>query len=313
MKLNLATNLFLVGVYSVQVSEAFAPSIIVQRKNAASVSLKTSNNDDSSSSRRNFINAIGSASAAIFTLGNYDAMSVANAETGGGDFNVDDFLKSGQVAMPMGVSGQAGKSKPETGIVFRDGSEVSRDSRTGDVLTEILLNARSDDPIATLATFSSPWPIAKGSVYDVECRDANTGDSAFLSVSNAAKGKAISDLPNSFFLDKLFSSNGRFSFYGPPTDIKVKKSYMEGNNRIIELSFSILSQSTGSEIPRNAIVAATIPQGTDEAVMLVGSSTANRWKKGSEAAIRKTIDSFKAIPAPKSSMKVRAKVDPRTL
>ncbi len=150
--------------------------------------------------------------------------------------------------------------------------------------------------------------IAKGSVYDIECRDSNTGDSAFLSISGKAGGKALSDLSNSFFLDRLFSPTGRFSFYGPPTSIKVKKSYMEGNNRIIELGFSIISQSTGTEIPRNAIVAATIPQGTDEAVMLVGSSTASRWKKGSEAAVRKTIDSFKAIPAPKTSMKVRAKV-----
>ena len=120
-------------------------------------------------------------------------------------------------------------------------------------------------------------------------------------------GKALNDLPNSFFLDKLFSTTGRFSFYGPPTDIKVKKSYMEGNNRIIELGFSILSQSTGTEIPRNAIVAATIPQGTDEAVMLVGSSTSARWKKGTEAVVRKTVDSFKAIPAPETGMKVRAK------
>mmetsp|Transcript_4366 Transcript_4366/g.5353 ORF Transcript_4366/g.5353 Transcript_4366/m.5353 type:complete len:90 (+) Transcript_4366:217-486(+) len=82
---------------------------------------------------------------------------------------------------------------------------------------------------------------------------------------------------------------------------------MEENNRIIEIGFSILSQSTGTEIPRNAIVAATIPDGTDEAVMLVGSSTTTRWKKGSEATVRKTVASFRAIPAPKSSMKIRAK------
>jgi hypothetical protein len=83
---------------------------------------------------------------------------------------------------------------------------------------------------------------------------------------------------------------------------------MDGDKKIIELGFSILSQSTGTEIPRTAIVAATIPEGTDEAVMLVGSSTATRWKKGTEAAVRKTVETFKAIPAPKSSMKVRAKV-----
>jgi hypothetical protein len=31
-------------------------------------------------------------------------------------FNVDDYLKTGMVMNPMGVSGQAGKSKPETGM-----------------------------------------------------------------------------------------------------------------------------------------------------------------------------------------------------
>lgn len=153
--------------------------------------------------------------------------------------------------------------------------------------------------------------LAKGTVYDIECRDANTGESVFLSVSGKASGKAVNELPTSFFLDKLFSPTGRFSFYGPPTDVKVKKSYMEGNTRIIELGFSILSQSTGTEIPRSAIIAATIPQGTDEAVMLVGSSTAGRWKKGTETAMRKTVDSFRAIPAPQSSMKIRAKVSDR--
>ena len=31
-------------------------------------------------------------------------------------FNVDDYLKTGMVMNPMGVSGQAGKSKPVTGM-----------------------------------------------------------------------------------------------------------------------------------------------------------------------------------------------------
>ena len=68
--------------------------------------------------------------------------------------------------MPMGVSGQAGKSRPETGIVFRDGSELSRDGKTGDVLTEILLNADSSDPVAIVTTFSSPWPLG---TYEFHC------------------------------------------------------------------------------------------------------------------------------------------------
>jgi len=84
---------------------------------------------------------------------------LARAESDGMD--VSDYLKTGQVAMPMGVSGQAGKSKPETGVYLRDGSDVSRDSRTGDVLAEIVVNGNNGEKAAVLASYSSPWSLGK--------------------------------------------------------------------------------------------------------------------------------------------------------
>jgi len=88
----------------------------------------------------------------------------------------------------------------------------------------------------------------------------------------------------------------------------VKKSETVDNKRIVTFSFSNLSQSTNAEIPRNAIMVASIPEGLDQAVMLVGSSNSNRWKsKGAEAAVTSTIESFNASLSPKTSMKVRAK------
>jgi hypothetical protein len=33
--------------------------------------------------------------------------------------DVESFLRLGQVSNPMGVSGQAGKSRPETGVILR--------------------------------------------------------------------------------------------------------------------------------------------------------------------------------------------------
>ena len=98
-----------------------------------------------------------------------------------------------------------------------------RDSRTGNVLAEIVLGDRADLS-AVLVSFSSPWPLAKGTVFDVECRDAKTGDGAFLSVTEKTDGKSMEDIPSSFFLDQLFAPTGRFSFYGSPTNIKIKKS-----------------------------------------------------------------------------------------
>ena len=153
----------------------------------------------------------------------------------------------------------------------------------------------------------SPWKLETGPVFDVECRDGKTGDGAFLAVTDDVGGKKIGDLSTDFLFERLFRPEARFSFYGPPTDIKVKSSRTEGNYRYVELGFSTLSQSTNAEIPRKALLVATIPEGTNNAVMLVGSANASRWKNGSDKKIKETIESFRAVPAPRTNMKLRAK------
>jgi len=256
-------------------------------------------------SRRNVLGWIGAAGGATIL-----APSRGWAESGAlktpDSLDIDSFLSSGGVAQPMGVSGQAGKSRPETGVVLRDGSEVDRDSRTGDVLAEIIVDS-SSGKVPILASYSSPWPLAKGTVFDVECRDASTGDGAFLQVSSNVGGKSIEQLKDSFFLDQLLAPTGRFSFYGPPTDVKILKSSLEGDYRTIDLKFSTVSQATQTEIPRRARLTATIPEGSAQAVMLIASSSSLRWKKGSEKAIASTIESFRAFPAPSTSLSVRGK------
>lgn len=189
----------------------------------------------------------------------------------------------------------------------RDGSELSRDPRSGDVLAEILLQTEGGGRMAALASYSSPWPLAKGSFFDVECRDGKSGDGAFLAVTSNVGGKSVSELGDSFFLDNLLAPTGRFSFYGQPTDVKVKKSITNGNYKIMDLSFATLSQSTQTEIPRKAQLVATIPPGSTQAVMLVGSASSSRWNKGSDKDVYATIESFRAIPAPQTSMKLRKK------
>ena len=107
-------------------------------------------------SRREALGWIGGAAACSFL--NQPASAAGEGEA---TFNVDDYLRTGLVAQPMGVSGQAGKSKPETGVVLREGSEVSRDSRSGDVLAEILVTRAGggSEPMPVVASFSSPWPL----------------------------------------------------------------------------------------------------------------------------------------------------------
>ena len=41
-----------------------------------------------------------------------------------------------------------------------DGSDVSRDPRTGDVLAEIVVNSK-EGKVPVLAAYSSPWPLGK--------------------------------------------------------------------------------------------------------------------------------------------------------
>lgn len=272
-------------------SHAFSPSSPPRYLTSSSSKVLLSHHSDD---RRNFLaKFVGGSVVAVIP-------QLSNA------VDTEDFLKTGQVSMPMGVSGQAGKAKPVTGVILREGSDVSRDERSGNVLAEILLG-KAADPMPVLATFSSPWPLAKGGLFDVECRDSSTGDGAFLAVAATGGKREISDLPNAFFTDSLFSSTGRFSFYGSPTDIKVKKNEVDGPYRYLEIVFSNLSQSTNAEIPRTALVKATIPSGSDSVVMLVGSATTNRWKRGSEKAVRDTVGSFNAAVAPSSGMKARAK------
>lgn len=254
------------------------------------------------SSRRAAINWIGG--AAGFLVCQSPAVAVPDLPD---SFDVDSYLKTGLVSQPMGVSGQAGKSKPLTGVILRDGSEVSRDPRLGDVSAEILVESKDSANMPVLATYSSPWPLQTGSVYDVECRDPATGDGAFLAVTPTTGGKSINDLKDSFFVDSLISPTGRFSSYGPPTDVKIRSSTMDGRYKIIDMSFSTLSQSTQTELPRRARVRATIPEGATQAVMLVGTASALRWKKGSDKQIATVTDSFQAIAAPQSSLKLRAK------
>ena len=156
----------------------------------------------------------------------------------------------------------------------------------------------------------------------MECRDAKTGDGAFLAVTQSVGGKSdVSQLSDSFLLDNLVKRDGRLSFYGPPTDVKIKPSSSQivnhggggangGNGsayKVMDLSYSIVSQATQTEIPRKARLVVTIPSGSDQAVMLVASASAGRWNKGSDKLVASTIESFRAVAAPQTSLKIRGK------
>ena len=117
------------------------------------------NNPSSSTSRRQAVGSILGGGAAVFASALFPAANVNAMDT----TDVDDFLRTGGVAMPMGVSGQAGKSKPDTGVLIREGTEISRDSKSGNVLAEVLVKQKGNngDLMAVVTSFQSPWSLGK--------------------------------------------------------------------------------------------------------------------------------------------------------
>jgi hypothetical protein len=191
-------------------------------------------------------------------------------------------------------------------------------------LAEILLASSSNNgnpnKIPILVSFTSPWPLASADFFDVECRNADTGDGAFVAVTPPIPNgivSSIQSLPDAFIVDFLMGPTGRFSSYGTPTDIKIKRvvanadttidasTPRSSNYRTIDVTFATLSQSTQTELPRHARIVATIPPGTAQAVLWVGSSSALRWSKGqSTPTLLSMADSFVAIAAPATSLRV---------
>ena len=95
---------------------------------------------------------------------------------------------------------------------------------------------------------------------------------------------SLSDLPDKFFTGAIFQAQGRFGAYGAPTDVRVLSSSSSDKSRSLELSFRALSPN-GADVPRHALVTAVQPEGSRDVVMLVGETSAARWKSA-EPAVR---------------------------
>lgn len=65
--------------------------------------------------RRNVLNEIISVASIAFVATKSSA-SYAEEDKIPETFDIDSYLRTGYVSNPMGVSGQAGKSRPETGV-----------------------------------------------------------------------------------------------------------------------------------------------------------------------------------------------------
>ena len=79
----------------------------------------TTTTNDCSHHRREFLRSILVSSASLLVFGCPRNAFSSGADTVADSLDVQDFLRRGVAVNPMGVSGQAGKSRPVTGVILR--------------------------------------------------------------------------------------------------------------------------------------------------------------------------------------------------
>lgn len=184
---------------------------------------------------------------------------------------------------------QTGKPRPETGCVLLEEVTSSGNAKTPTISAELVTSGG----VAATVVFESAWPLARGMYYDVEAR-SQEGDSAYVHVRTLPTGKGVLEVKASYLTSSVFNTYGRWSTYGPPTDVKVLSDVTKGQIRYMDVIFSVLSQS-GPESIRKGVLAAVQPSGSSDAIMLLSSTTASRWKKGAEAGARQAAESFRIV------------------
>ena len=94
------------------------------------------------------------------------------------------LIPVGSNAFDGGVGG-LGKTRPQTGVVFRDeeAAASTTQSSSGDVTYELL----APDGSPAFVSFNSPWPLLQ-TAAGIECRDISGGfESAFVQVAELKK------------------------------------------------------------------------------------------------------------------------------
>lgn len=204
-------------------------------------------------------------------------------------------------AFDGGVGG-LGKTKPETGIRFRN-ADLSTDASSATGLANDLTNELlAPDGTAAIVSFDAPWPVLKSST-GVESRDLQNPEAAFLQVAEAPKGVTNpAELKKEFFIDTILGGKGKYGAYGSPIDVKIKKIASDSPRLGYGLYSAAFTTFTpgGRESERMVYISTAIVG--NGVFMLVTGSTAPRFRK-QEAALRKIADSFTCVAAPKSSLR----------
>jgi hypothetical protein len=203
-------------------------------------------------------------------------------------------------AFEGGVGG-LGKTKPSTGVVYANPENidsVSSISTPGDYNVELL---SPDGATPAFLSFYAPWPMLKSS--GIESRDLANSESSFVQVVPLEKGKNVSNLSKSFFIDSIFGQTGKYGMYGTPTDIKVSK-VRDGSDdgklcSIYTVVFTTLTPAMRESDRKVYISASSVGNGV---FMLVTGTTLTRFKS-QDKLLKQVAESFVCVEAPKSSLR----------
>lgn len=224
--------------------------------------------------------------------------NAVNKRTSRADFVSSVVFTASSLLVPFscnafdGGVGGLGKTRPETGVVFRDeeAAASTTQSSSGDVTYELL----APDGSPAFVTFNSPWPLLQ-TAAGIECRDISGGfESAFVQVAELKKDTNEIKL----LQEAIFGSKGKFGMYGSPTDIKIKK-VQSSSEGLYLATFTTLTPAMRESDRKAYISTSNVGNGL---FILVTTSTAVRFAK-LDNSLRKVAESFTAIPAPSSSLR----------
>jgi len=202
-----------------------------------------------------------------------------------------------------GGVGGLGKTRPQTGVVFRDPEAAAEttQSSSGDVNYELI----APDGTPVFLSFSAPYPLLK-SAAGIEARDVAGGfESSYVQVVELPNGvNSVDKIKPALLSENIFGSSGKFGMYGVPTDIKIKSvssvdDINSSGKALYQASFTTLTPAMRESDRKAYISASVVGNGL---FLLVTTTTSARFKK-LEGLLRQVADSFTAISAPKSSLR----------
>ena len=234
-------------------------------------------------------------------------------------------------AFDGGVGG-LGKTKPNTGVVLWDESspptQDNKRSNNGLVTTEIQsASSNNHRPRPIRVSFESPSYPLSTSAGGLEVRDVRSTESAYVFVLPATRTTTTSDGNNFQILDDpksfrevligtVFSSQGKYGAYSPPTDITVKKLILpptttatatstqqqqqQQNRRLFSVTFTTLTPAMRESLRQVWIVAQ--PVYDDTIVCFIVGTTKAKFDEN-RSTFEQMVNSFVAVEAPPSSLR----------